>query len=389
MSRREIPGAWSRWLDASLAELRERHLLRELRPLVPRSAVRAELDGRPVVLFSGNDYLGLSAHPDVREALTEAADRVGSGPRGSPLVCGFTDRHRELEREIAALKGSEDALLFPTGFAANLAALGALAGSEDTTIFSDALNHASIVDGCRLARQRGADLEVYPHLDVETLDRLLEASDAERKLVVTESLFSVDGDRAPLERLVEVKDRHGALLVVDEAHATLVFGETGGGLAEELGVAGRIEVQIGTLSKAAGALGGFAATSGRIRRWLLNRGRSLVFSTAPPLPVVEAARRAIRIGREDDSLRRRLWNGVARLGDRLGRELRSPIVPVVLGDEEAALRADRTLLEHGYHVVAIRPPTVPPGTARLRVTLSAAHRPSEIDGLASALRPFL
>lgn len=389
MSPDDPPAVWRRWLDRSLRELEDRRLARELRPLRPESPVRATLDGRPVVLFSGNDYLGLSGHPDVREAVAEAARTGGSGPRGSPLVCGFTDRHRALEREISALKGAEDALLFPTGFAANLAVLGALGGAEGTTIFSDELNHASVVDGCRLARRAGADLEIYPHLDVGRLDRLLEASDAERKLVVTESLFSVDGDRAPLDRLVETKDRHGALLVVDGAHATLVFGATGGGLAEELGVAEGVDVQVGTLSKAVGALGGFAATTGRIRRWLLNRGRSLVFSTAPPLPVVEAARRAIRIGREDRSLRERLWERVDRLGERLGRKLESPIVPVILGGEEAALEADRTLLEHGYHVVAIRPPTVPPGTARLRVTLSAAHRPSDVDGLAEVLRGFL
>lgn len=380
------PGAtpWDDWLERSLAELADRELLRELEPVEPESAVHVRQDGRRLVLFSSNDYLGLSHHPSVRRAAADAAEEGGSGPRGSPLICGYTEAHRALERDLAELKGTSDCLLFPTGFAANLAVLSAV-GAEGTTIFSDELNHASIIDGCRLARRRGAGLEVYPHADAGALDRALEASGADRKLVVTDTVFSMDGDLAPLDEIVRVKERHDALLVVDEAHATLVFGESGAGAAERFGVSDRIEVQVGTLSKAAGALGGYAALSPGWRQWIYNRGRAYVYSTAPPLPVVAAARAGLRAARDDPGLRRTLWRRVEQLGGRLGRELESPVAPVVLGDEERAMEASRGLLERGYHVVAIRPPTVPPGTSRLRIALSAAHSEEDVAGLADAL----
>lgn len=378
---------WDDWLERSLSELAGRDLLRELEPVEPAepgSAVHVRADGRRLVLFSSNDYLGLSFHPRLRRAAARAARERGSGPRGSPLICGYTDAHRDLERELAEMKGTDECLLFPTGFAANLAVLSSV-GAEGTTIFSDELNHASIIDGCRLARRRGAELEVYPHADVDALDRALEASDADRKLIVTDTVFSMDGDLAPLDEIVRVKERHDALLVIDEAHATLVFGETGAGVAERYGVSDRVEVQVGTLSKAVGALGGFAAASPEWKQWIYNRGRAYVYSTAPPVPVVEAARAGLRAAREDPSLRRRLWSRVGQLGGRLGRDLESPVVPVVLGDEERAMEASRGLLERGYHVIAIRPPTVPAGTSRLRVALSAAHSEEDVAGLADAL----
>lgn len=385
---RRAPGPWRRWLEASLSELADRDLLRELRPVRADSAVHVEMEGRDLTLFSSNDYLGLSAHPELRAAMADAARHRGSGPRGSPLICGYTESHRELERDLARLKGTEAGLLFPTGFAANLAVLSAF-GDEDTVVFSDELNHASIIDGCRLARRRGAGLEVYPHADVDALDRALAASDAHRKLVVTDTVFSMDGDLAPLDRIVEVKDRHGALLMVDEAHATLVFGETGAGVAERFGVSGRVEVQMGTLSKAVGAMGGFIATTGEIARWVLNRGRAYIYSTAAPVPVVEAARAGLRVARERPELRRRLWERVEQLGRRLGRDIATPIVPVVLGGKQRALEASRELLERGHHVIAIRPPTVPEGTSRLRIALSAAHSGADVADLADALEEVL
>jgi 8-amino-7-oxononanoate synthase len=387
-SPRRDADPWGPWLRGALDGLAERDLLRRLRPLRADSAVHVELGGRELTLFSSNDYLGLSAHPEVRGTVAEAARLRGNGPRGSPLVCGYTESHRALERELAELKGTEEALLFPTGFAANLAVLSAL-GGDGVTIFSDELNHASIIDGCRLARRRGAGLEVYPHADVEALDDRLAASGARRKLVVTDTVFSMDGDLAPLEELVAVKERHGAMLMVDEAHATLVFGETGAGVAEQVGVSDRIEIQMGTLSKAVGALGGFVATSGKMKSWVLNRGRAYVYSTAPPVPVAEGARAGLRVGREEPSIRRRLWARVDQLGRRLGRDLPSPVVPVVLGDERRALAAAGALLERGFHVVAIRPPTVPPGTSRLRIALSAGHAESDVEALADALEEVL
>lgn len=375
---------WNEWLGGAIDTLAERDLLRELRPIEPVDAVHVRSRGRELTLFSSNDYLGLSHHPKVRRAVAEAAENGGMGPRGSALVCGYTEAHAALERELAELKEAEEALLFPTGFAANMAVISSLAGPE-VAIFSDALNHASIIDGCRLARRRGATLNVYPHADMAALADQLAASDAARKLIVTDSVFSMDGDLAPLDELVRLKQAHDALLVVDEAHATLVFGESGGGVAEHFGVADAVDVHVGTLSKAVGALGGFAASSAEMRQWILNRGRAFVFSTAQPVPVVEAARQAVRVAVASPEIRRRLWRRVEQLGERLGRTLTSPIVPVVLGEESRALAASEKLLEKGFHVIAIRPPTVPPGTSRLRVALSAAHTAEDVDQLADIL----
>lgn len=379
---------WNDWLDAAIGKLDEHDLLRTLEPIEPVDAVHVRADGRDLTLFSSNDYLGLSHHPKVREAVAEASERVGMGPRGSALVCGYTTAHAALERELAELKGGQEGLLFPTGYAANMGVISSL-GGPGVAIFSDALNHASIIDGCRLARRRGATLEVYEHGDMDALAELLAASDAERKLIVTDTVFSMDGDLAPLGRLAALKREHDALLVVDEAHGTLVFGEAGGGVAEHVGVEDDIDVHVGTLSKAVGALGGFAATSTKLRQWIFNRGRAFVFSTAQPVPVVEAARAAIRTAREEPEIRERLWARIEQLGARLGRELTSPIVPIVLGEEARALAASEKLLDEGFHVIAIRPPTVPPGTSRLRVALSAAHSADDVDRLADVLEEII
>ncbi len=375
---------WSPWLDAAIDELDRRDLLRSLDPIEPIDAVHVRAQGRELTLFSSNDYLGLSHHPAVRDAVAAAAQRTGMGPRGSALVCGYTSAHRALERELAELEETDEALLFPTGFAANMAVISSLAGPE-VAIFSDALNHASIIDGCRLARRKGASVSVYPHNDIDALAAQLDQSDAERKLIVTDTVFSMDGDLAPLEQLAHLRNVHDALLVVDEAHGTLVFGEHGGGVAEHLGVADAVDVHVGTLSKAVGALGGFAATSSRLRQWIFNRGRAFIFSTAQPVPVVEAARAAIGVARSQPEIRRRVWQHVAHLGERLGKELTSPIVPIVLGEEARALAASQKLLDEGFHVIAIRPPTVAPGTARLRVALSAAHTDDDVARLADVL----
>jgi 8-amino-7-oxononanoate synthase len=380
---------WNQWLDHALGELEGRDRLRTLQPIEPVDAVHVRSKGEPLTLFSSNDYLGLSHHPEVRRAAAQAAEDLGMGPRGSALVCGYTTAHAALERELADLKSCQDALLFPTGFAANMAVISSLAG-PDVAIFSDALNHASIIDGCRLARRRGATLHVYPHGDIDALNELLGRSDAsKKKLVVTDTVFSMDGDLAALDKLVELKYEHQALLVADEAHGTLVFGQTGGGVAEHFGVEDDIDVHVGTLSKAVGALGGFAATSTELRRWILNRGRAFVFSTAQPVPVVEAARAALRVAGEQPETRQRLWKRVEQLGERLGHTLTSPIVPIVLGEEARALAASETLLEQGFHVIAIRPPTVPQGTSRLRVALSAAHTEEDVRTLADVLEEII
>ena len=375
---------WSTWLDESLAGLEEEELLRDLRPLEVESAVHVVADGEPVTLFSSNDYLGLSDHPRIRHAASAAANNKGMGPRGSPLICGYTDRHAQLESKLSGLEKTEATLLCPTGFAANLAAISSLSG-PGVEVFSDAYNHASIIDGCRLGRRKGAELTVYDHADPEDLDAKLAASEADRKLVVTDSVFSMDGDLAPLPEIVELKERHGALLMIDEAHGTLVFGETGAGVSEHFGLSDRVDINVGTLSKAFGALGGFISTSQKLKRWILNRGRSYIYSTASPLPVVAAASRAIDVVSEEPEIRRRLRGHVERLGEALGRQLASPIAPIVVGGEQRALEASRRLLERGIHCTAIRPPTVPEGTSRLRITLSAAHSDDDLDHLIGAL----
>lgn len=370
------------FLDHDMNRIAANGRRRSLVPVAPRSPVHVDVGGRAVRLFSSNDYLGLSHHPRVREAAASAAHEFGMGPRGASLICGYTTEHEALEEDLATLAGTESALLFPSGFAANLGVVSAL-GGDGAAVFSDELNHASIIDGCRLAR---AAVHVYRHADVEHLDELLSSSKAPRRIVVTETVFSMDGDVAPLVELAEVCDRHGAIFVVDESHATLVFGKRGSGIAEDKGVAERVDLHIGTLSKAIGSQGGFVATSERMREYLLNVARAYVFTTSPTLPVVAAARAALRVAREEPELRARLWERVGELAVGLGRALASPIAPIVAGAEERAVAASRSLLERGFHVTAIRPPTVPVGESRLRITVSAAHSRRDVSELVSALR---
>eukprot|EP00775_Hariotina_reticulata_P014116 gene14116-14245_t len=302
-----------------------------------RSPTLQQHELRLVTLFSLNDYLGLSTHSAVRAAAAAAAMQVGSGPRSSALVAGFTTEHRQLELELAALKGTQDALL-----------AGSTAGA--------------------------VQLVVYRHNDLAHLRQLLDSVPAAaRKLVVTDSLFSMDGDFADLRGLAALRQLYGFVLVVDDAHGTLVCGCQGGGAAEMMGVAEHIDVHVGTLSKAAGGQGGFAACSSSMRQLLLNRGRSVVFSTALPVPVVAAARAALRVARSEGWRRQHVWSLTRLVSEALGVPAASPIIPLVVGSEEAALALSRQLLQQGYHVPAIRPPTVPAGTSRLRISLSSGH----------------
>jgi len=338
-----------------------------------------------VLNFSANDYLGLSCAPEVQAAASEAALAYGSGPRGSALVCGYTVAHRRLERDLARLKGCEEALLFPTGFAANLAVLGALITSPSCAIFSDALNHASIVDGARLAaKSTGAVLHVYRHGDLSHLEALLSASAAPRKLIISDSLFSMDGDLADCAGLATLRDRYSALLCLDEAHATLLFGGSGGGVAQSQGVAEKVDVSVGTLSKACGSHGGFVGCSAQLKQLLLSKGRAGIYSTALPAPAVAAARAAIQLATPER--RSCLWSVVSAFSSATRTVAHSPIVPLVVGSEERALEAARCLLSAGFLVPAIRPPTVPPGTARLRLAFSAAHEHSDVLALVNELR---
>ena len=366
-----MTSAWDRHVAAVLGTVRDAGRWREPRDLVPTGAVTGTVDGRPVVTFASNDYLGLTHHPAVVAAAHAALDSWGTGTGASRLVVGSRPLHGELEAELAAWKGSEAALLFPTGFAANLGLLATL-GTAGVTILSDELNHASIVDGARLAR---AAVRVYRHADLDHLAKLLVEVDGPA-LVVSDCAFSMDGDVADVAGLAELCAAHDALLVLDEAHAVL-------GPAMHLGGSGVPLLRMGTLSKALGSLGGFVAGPRDYVDLLCNRARPFIFTTAPTPADIAAALAALRVVRsaEGDALVARLRRHVERL--RPGHP--TPIVPIVLGDEAAALAAAARLLDRGLLVPAIRPPTVAPGTSRLRVTLSAAHTDDQVDRLLAAL----
>ena len=382
-----------------LSELKSAGLLRVLRNVdcLPGGMARME-DGREVVNLASNDYLGLAHHPALAEAFSRAARDGGAGAMASRLVTGTRRAHSGLEEALADLKGTEAAVSFSSGYATSLGVITSIADREDTVLM-DKLSHASLIDGARLS---GARLSTFLHNDMESLRKKLEhlrsANPSGGILVVTESVFSMDGDRAPLQEIVRLKDEFGALLLVDEAHGFGVLGEHGAGLAEGLGVSSRIghsriDFQMGPLSKAAGVSGGYVACS---RAWadvMINSARSLIYSTAPPPALAAAALAAVEVIRsaEGQELRRHVSVLADALSSALGMPGRpvSSIFPVVMGENDAALAAVGTLLERGFLAPAIRYPTVPRGTARLRVTVTAAHRTVQIGRLGKALAELL
>jgi len=379
------------WIDAELAALESRGLRRSIETISPAQAAVVEVAGRRLVNLCSNDYLGLASDPRLVRAAIQATERAGAGSGAARLVAGDLPVHGELERRLASFKGAEAALLFSSGYHANLGVIAALAEREDE-VFSDRLNHASIVDGCLLSR---ATLRRYPHRDAGALDDLLRASRARRKLVVTDAVFSMDGDAAPLAEIADVCGRHGAMLHVDEAHSTGVLGPTGAGLAEALGVTHRVDVLMGTLGKALGSFGAFVCGEPRLRELLVSRARTFIFTTALPPAACGAALAALDVLRDEPSRRERLMALFGRMKaglEALGFPLPTvvaPIFPVVLGDERLALEASRRLRERGFFVRAIRPPTVPAGTSRLRVTLTAGHDEAQVDGFLGALAEVL
>jgi 8-amino-7-oxononanoate synthase len=368
---------WVERIDAELAAVRSAGRWRVTREVASTGPVTGRVDGRDVVTFASNDYLGLTHHPAVVAAAHQAVDRWGAGSGASRLVVGTRPLHAELEADLAAWKDCDAALAFPTGYAANLGVLSTL-GRRDVTILSDELNHASIVDGARLAR---AAVRVYRHADLDHLAHLLDEVDGPA-LVVTDTAFSMDGDVADVDCLGELCARHDAVLVLDEAHAVL-GPDVGapGGPGRSGGDA--VVLRVGTLSKALGSLGGFVAGPQAAVDLLRNRARSFIFTTAPTPADTAAALAAVRVVRspEGAGLVARLRGHV----DRVCPGHPTPIVPVVLGGEDRAVAAATALLERGLLVPAIRPPTVPPGTSRLRVALSAAHTDAHLDLLATAL----
>ena len=376
-------------LRAKLDDRETRGIRRELRPLGSGIGARVVIGGRSVVQLCSNDYLGLATHPAVTRAAADAALAYGAGSGSARLLVGTSPPCVALERTIAALKQTEAAVVLSSGYHANTGVLPLLAGAGDV-IFSDELNHASLIDGCRLSR---ATTHIYRHTDAGHLDRLLgEAGDFRHRIIVTETVFGMDGDLAPLADLVAVARRHDAWLVVDEAHATGVFGSNGGGLAAQLGLADAVDVQIGTMSKALGALGGFVAGTAVLIDWVINAARTFVYTTALPPAAVAAAQTAIGVMRAEPERRDRLWSHATWLrqhlteaGFRLGPS-RSPILPVIVGDAEAAVRLSDALLARGVLAPAIRWPTVPEGTARLRVTPMATHT---TEDMVAALEAFV
>ena len=381
-----------RWIDDDLDDRRRRGLYRVRRRLQSAQGARVRLHGREFVNFSSNDYLNLAADPRLARAAAGAARRYGCGAGASALVSGLSPPLRALERDLARWEGTESALVFSSGFVANLALVSTLAGRDDA-VFSDAWNHASLIDGCRLSR---VGVHVYLHADLNHLEELLRrvGPSARRRLIVSDSVFSMDGDLAPLAGMLELAERHDALVLLDEAHATGVIGERGRGVTDllppDLDHSERL-IKVGTLSKALGAQGGFVCGSRRLIAWLVNHARPYIFSTALAPPVAGAARRAVKVVETEPQRRRHLLRLAETLRSRLrglGKAVGASecqIIPVIVGDARAALQLSRRLEASGLLVPAIRPPSVPEGTARLRISLTAGHTTEDIDRLVIAL----
>jgi glycine C-acetyltransferase/8-amino-7-oxononanoate synthase len=377
-------------IEQRLAELERLGLNRRLRMVSGPQGPRVLLDGEEVLLLCSNNYLGLAGHPRVREAAADAATRWGVGAGASRLVSGTMTIHDRLEERLAAWEGSERCLLFGSGYLANIGTIGALAGAGDT-VFSDELNHASIVDGCRLSK---AEVVVYRHLDTEHLAWSLRqrgAGEGRRRLIVTDSVFSMDGDIAPLAEIVELAKEHDARTMVDEAHATGALGPGGRGAVAEAGLQGEIDVIVGTLGKALGSYGAYVCGDEEIIRYLINTARSLIFSTAPGPPAVAGALTALELLEESEdrveSLRAaaRTLRGALALEGFPVVESDMHIVPLVVDDADAAMRLCGEALQQGVFAQAIRPPTVPEGTSRLRLAAMATHTAEELQMAARTL----
>jgi 8-amino-7-oxononanoate synthase len=379
-------------MDDDLAERRRRGLHRVRRRMQSVQGAYVRWQGREFLNFSSNDYLGLAGDPRLAIAASRAARRYGCGAGASALVSGYLPPLRKLERELAAWEGQEAALVFSSGFAANLAVVSTLAGDSDA-IFSDAWNHASLIEGCRLSR---ASTSVYRHTDLGHLTALLRSkgSAARRRFIVTDSVFSMDGDLAPLRELLELAEQFDAMVVLDEAHATGVIGEHGRGVTDLLSASAKLErlIKVGTLSKALGAQGGFVVGSRTLIDYLINFARPYVFSTALAPPAAAAARQAVRVVQEQPQLRQGLLAQASRLREELralGYDVGASVchvIPLIVGESQTAISLSNKLRAGGVLVPAIRPPSVPDGTARLRIGLTSAHTPEHVNQLLDVLK---
>lgn len=373
------------WIPGALDSILKNGLLRRRQEFQPLPDGRLQVDGREMWDFASNDYLGLANDERLITAAADALKTHGFGAKASALVSGRTDLHAHLEQVLSRFEGTSSAIVFPTGMAANSGTIAALANKDDA-IFSDRLNHASLIDGCRLS---GAQVHIYDHDDLAGLEKMLVNASTGRKYIVTDGAFSMDGDLAPLNQLCELGDQYGAALIVDEAHATGVYGQRGRGVAELQGVESRVAVRIGTLSKAVGAFGGFVSGDQNLIDFLWNRARSQIFSTALPPSVCAAAAAGIEIIQAEPSRRHCLMaisnvfrERLATGGISVCAGAWGPIIPIVLYEPDAAMAVAERLKVTGYLVGAIRPPSVPKGTSRLRITLHANHQIEVVESLA-------
>jgi glycine C-acetyltransferase len=369
-------------LKDELTELRQQELLLHPRTLEGGTGARSRFDGRDVINLASNNYLGLANHPRVNEAASKAAFELGAGSGAVRTIAGTMTLHIELERRFADFKHAEDALMFQSGFTANAGTVAAILSKEDV-IVSDRLNHASIIDGARLSR---AEIKVFPHKDVDAADALLAETSrpGRRQLLITDGVFSMDGDIAPLPGLVEVAEKHGAIMMIDDAHASGVLGTGGAGTVDHFAMHGRVDIQVGTLSKAFGVLGGFIAGPRHLIEWLQNRGRPFLFSTSAPPAVVAACIAALDVLHDEPDRLQRLWSntalfkeGVQALGFDTGAS-ETPITPIITGDEEKTQALARRLFEEGVFCPAIVFPTVGRGQARVRAIVTADHTEDDL-----------
>lgn len=365
-------------------ELKQAELHRSLKSVAKSDGHIIELDGRKLVNFSSNNYLGLANHPKVIERAAAALKEFGTGATGSALICGWTKYHEQLAAKLAALKGREAALLFPTGYQANLGAITSLT-TENDTIIIDRLNHASIIDACRLSK---AKLQVYKHRDLASLESALKRSAKfKKRLIVTDAVFSMDGDLAPLPEIVKLAKQYNAITMADYAHATGV-----------VDVPGEPEIMMGTLSKALGSLGGFVAGDAKLIDYLRNKARSFIYTTALPPSACAAALAAIEVIAAETERKVRLKTNINYFYSLVSPLIRGrcpegtegvPIIPIIIGDNEKTVQVSRQLFDRGFFVSAIRPPTVPDGEARLRITLTSEHTKEDLECLASSLRELI
>jgi len=376
------------FIDQEIESLRASGLHRELRTIEKIDGSRITINGKEYINFCSNNYLGLANHPKVVEASQIAAKEFGTSAGASRLICGNLSIHQQLEEKLAKFKKRKAAIIFPTGYMANLGVISTLLDENDTVII-DRLDHASIIDACRLSK---AKLQVYPHKDMQALEKVLSRSGIfKKRLIVTESIFSMDGDIVPLPEIIKLAKKHQAITMIDEAHATGVLGKTGRGIEEYFGVKGEVDIVMGTLSKALGSLGGFVAGSTKLIDYLKNKARSFIYTTALPPSACASAIAALEIIEAQPELVEKLRINSRLLKGKLSISSSddTPILPIIIGDPKKTMEISNLLFEKGFFISGIRPPTVPENESRLRITVSTIHSKEEIACLASSLQELI